>query len=100
MILPDANVLVGAFHKDAPGHAESRRWLEESIRSEAAFGISDLVLSGSPAIGTSRDLRDLRWSPNVALPSFLRSEVTSQPVPCADQFRNGLPVLSMWAMRS
>lgn len=46
MILPDVNILVRAFRKDAPGHLESRQWFEEMIGSEAVFGVSDLVLSG------------------------------------------------------
>ena len=46
MILPDVNILVRAFRQDAPGHGESRQWLEATVRSQSAFGISDLVLSG------------------------------------------------------
>ena len=46
MILPDVNVLVRAFREDAPGHESSRRWLERALAGEAAFGLSDLVLSG------------------------------------------------------
>lgn len=46
LILPDVNVLVRAFREDAPGHKGSRRWLERTVAGDAAFGLSDLVLSG------------------------------------------------------
>ena len=46
MILFDVNVLVHAFREDAPRHLEIRRWLEERVYSEGAFGLSDVVLSG------------------------------------------------------
>jgi hypothetical protein len=46
MILADVNVLVHAFRADAPRHNECRRWLEETVNSNASFGLSDLVLSG------------------------------------------------------
>lgn len=46
MILPDVNVLVYAHREDAPDHDAYRRWLEAAVGSEAAYGLSDLVLSG------------------------------------------------------
>lgn len=46
MILPDVNVLVYAFRKDAADHAAYRRWLQDVLDGDAAFGLSDLVLSG------------------------------------------------------
>ncbi len=46
MILPDVNVLVYAHRADAPQHREYSSWLESQINSDAAFGLSDLVLSG------------------------------------------------------
>lgn len=35
-----------AHRVDAPGHTDYRKWLEAEINSDAAFGVSDLVLSG------------------------------------------------------
>jgi len=46
VILIDVNVLVYAHREDAPDHAAYRKWLQDAIVSEAAYGISDLVLSG------------------------------------------------------
>jgi toxin-antitoxin system PIN domain toxin len=44
--LVDVNVLVYAHRKDAPDHKRYRAWLEAWLDSDAAFGLSDLVLSG------------------------------------------------------
>jgi toxin-antitoxin system PIN domain toxin len=46
MILTDVNVLVYAHRADAPGHLAYREWLESLINGDAAFGFSELVLSG------------------------------------------------------
>lgn len=46
MILPDVNVLVYAHRQDSTRHSDYRDWLNQILRSDAAFGISDLVLSG------------------------------------------------------
>jgi len=46
MILPDVNVLVYAHREDADRHPEFRSWLEHVLRGPAAYGLSDLVLSG------------------------------------------------------
>ena len=46
MILLDVNVLVYAHRVDMAEHLEYRQWLEDAINSEAAYGMSDLVLSG------------------------------------------------------
>jgi len=46
VILPDVNVLVYAHRKDATRHEEYRAWLERTVAGPAAYGLSDLVLSG------------------------------------------------------
>lgn len=46
MILPDVNILVYAHRRDMPDHDAYRAWLEAEVNSEAAFGLSDLVVSG------------------------------------------------------
>jgi uncharacterized protein len=46
VILVDVNVLVYAFRRDAPDHQAYAAWLRDRIDSDAAFGMTDLVLSG------------------------------------------------------
>jgi toxin-antitoxin system PIN domain toxin len=46
MVLVDVNVLVYAHRTDAPRHKEFLRWWNETARSDQAFGVADLVLSG------------------------------------------------------
>lgn len=52
MILLDVNVLVYAHREDAPNHEAFRNWLEKTINSDQAFGVSELVLSGFMRIVT------------------------------------------------
>lgn len=46
MLLRDVNILVYAHREDAPNHAMYREWLEALINSDAAYAVSELVLSG------------------------------------------------------
>jgi len=46
VILSDVNVLIYAHREDAADHRRFRRWLEDVIASQEAFGVADLVLSG------------------------------------------------------
>ena len=46
MILVDVNVLVYAHREDAVDHERFRTWLERATGSDAAYGMSELVLSG------------------------------------------------------
>ena len=46
MFLVDVNVLVYAHREDAPDHESHRGWLESIINGNAAYGYSELVLSG------------------------------------------------------
>lgn len=46
MRLLDVNVLVYAHREDATDHGQYRAWLEDLINADAAYGISDVVLSG------------------------------------------------------
>ena len=52
MILADVNVLLSAFRSDASDHENCRRWLEETISSPAACGVSPQVLSSVVRIAT------------------------------------------------
>jgi uncharacterized protein len=46
VILPDVNVLVYAFRRDATDHLAYRRWLLEATGGEEAFALAEAVLSG------------------------------------------------------
>ncbi|HSI96855.1 MAG TPA: type II toxin-antitoxin system VapC family toxin [Gaiellaceae bacterium] len=46
MLAPDVNVLVYAHREDLAEHQGCRRWLDTTLASDAAFGLSELVLSG------------------------------------------------------
>ena len=46
MVAPDVNVLVYAHREELPEHPGCRRWLEETLAADAAFGLADVVLSG------------------------------------------------------
>lgn len=45
MILPDVNVLVYAHRRDATDHGLYLGWLESTVNSDSAYGLSDLTLS-------------------------------------------------------
>ncbi len=46
-------MLVYAHRQDADRHREFRRWLEETVGSDSAFGLSDLVLSSFVRVVTN-----------------------------------------------
>jgi len=46
VILVDVNVLVYAHRQDAISHDRYREWLSTVVNSDAAYGMSELVLSG------------------------------------------------------
>lgn len=52
MILPDVNVLLYAFRRDSTRHADYRRWLEDTVNSEAAYGIAPQTLASLVRIST------------------------------------------------
>jgi uncharacterized protein len=53
MILPDVNVLVYAFRRDAVHHALCRAWLDRVITGDSQFGMSRLVLAGVVRVSTN-----------------------------------------------
>ena len=52
MILPDVNVLLYAFRRDSDRHAEYRRWLEDTVNADSAYGISPQTLASVMRIST------------------------------------------------
>lgn len=55
MMLPDVNVLIGAFRIDSPHHAAGRAWLNRVVLAAAAFAMSRQVLSAVVRITTHRN---------------------------------------------
>jgi toxin-antitoxin system PIN domain toxin len=53
MILPDVNVLIYAFRRDAPYHSICKPLIESWVNGEARFGISPLALSAVVRITTN-----------------------------------------------
>lgn len=53
MILPDVNVLIYAFRRDAPEHAVSNSWLTGVVASDGRFGLSPLTLGALVRITTN-----------------------------------------------
>ncbi len=52
MILPDVNVLIGAFRSDSPHHAVCNPWLQSEARSDRPFAISPLAMAAVLPITT------------------------------------------------
>jgi hypothetical protein len=59
LVLPDVNVLVYAHPQDGLRHQEYLNWLNQVLNSDAAFRVSDLVVSGFLRVVTHpRMIRD------------------------------------------
>ena len=56
MILPDVNVLLYAFRRDAERHDEYHAWLETAVNGDAAYGVSPQVLAALVRISTHRQI--------------------------------------------
>lgn len=54
MILPDVNVLVGAFRPDSPLHPRCKPWFDQTMAGSDPFAISKLALSAAVRIATNR----------------------------------------------
>jgi len=52
VILPDVNVLVHAFRRDASDHELCRSWLDGVVNGDSRFAMSPQVLSGVIRIAT------------------------------------------------
>ena len=52
MIIPDVNVLVGAFRADTPDHGRLRAWLEGAVGGVEDLGLTDAVLVGTVRVLT------------------------------------------------
>lgn len=77
MVLIDINVLVYAHRRDLLNHNRYRRWLEEEVTSDRAYGMSELVLSGFLRIVTHPEAFKFPTRLEEAL--RFASELRSQP---------------------
>ena len=77
MLLADVNVLVYAHREDAPDHIKYRAWLEDLMKSDQAYGVTDLALSGFLRVVTHSRI----FNPPSPLDAALRfvNEVRQQP---------------------
>lgn len=53
MMMPDVNVLLGAFRPELTSHSLCRAWLQSVVLGETRFAISPLVLSGVIRVSTN-----------------------------------------------
>jgi toxin-antitoxin system PIN domain toxin len=67
MLMPDVNVLIHAHRREAVDHDRYRQWLENLMRGEATYAMSDLVLSGFLRLVTSTRLLAPPATPDQAL---------------------------------
>jgi toxin-antitoxin system PIN domain toxin len=56
VILPDVNVLIGAFRPEAEHHRRCHEWLQSIVNGPAAYGMSPQVLSSLIRIVTNPKL--------------------------------------------
>ncbi|HTG60182.1 MAG TPA: type II toxin-antitoxin system VapC family toxin [Terriglobia bacterium] len=77
MLLLDVNVLVYGYRKDAPNHGAYRRWLEQLLAADQAYGMADLVLAGFLRVVTHPRV----FNPPSPLEAALRfvDEIRAQP---------------------
>ena len=67
MQLIDVNVLIYAHRKDTADHQAYRAWLEDLANGDAAYGMSDVVLSGFIRVVTHPRIFDPPTSIDVAV---------------------------------
>ena len=67
MVLIDVNVLVYAHQLESANHAAYRRWLEDLVNSDQAYGMAELVLAGFIRIMTHPSIFRVPTSPETAL---------------------------------
>ena len=67
MILPDVNVLLYAFRRDAARHAEYAGWLQDLVTRDEPYGMSPQALASVLRISTNPRI----FSPATPLPAAL-----------------------------
>jgi hypothetical protein len=66
-MLPDVNVLLYAHREDSSHHAACHRWLLDTMKMDAPFGLSDTVLAAVVRIATHPKIFKLPSRVDVAL---------------------------------
>lgn len=87
MLLVDVNVFVYAHREDAPEHQRYKRWLEELLDSDLAYGVADLVLSGFVRVVTHPRIFDppTPLDRALAFAEVVRSSPTAVAIAPADR---------------
>jgi toxin-antitoxin system PIN domain toxin len=67
VILVDANLLIYAIDADSPHHAQSRRWLEETLSGDTSVGLPWLVVLAFVRITTRAGIMRNPLSPEQAV---------------------------------
>jgi uncharacterized protein len=77
MLLRDGTILVYAHREETPDHPASRDWVEDTIHSGSAYGVSALVLRGFMRVVTHPQVFERPTPLEVAL-NFV-NQIHSQP---------------------
>jgi len=62
MIVPDLNILVYAYNKDAPHHRAARRWWEDTLSATESVGLAWVTCLGYMRLTTNRRVLLHPWS--------------------------------------
>jgi uncharacterized protein len=81
MILMDVNILVYAHREDTTDHPAYRDWVEDTVNSRSAYGVSELVLSGFIRVVTHPKVFERPTPLEVALDFVNQSRAQPQAVP-------------------
>lgn len=76
MILPDVNLMVCAFHRDAPGHATAANFLGDVVAGPEELALVDQVLVGFVRVVTNRRIFE-EPSPTAAAVSFVEALISA-----------------------
>jgi uncharacterized protein len=88
VVLPDVNVLVYAHRRDSTHHDLCRSWLETTLASDRAYGISELVLSSFIRVVTHPRVFDPPSSLQAALEFAMQVGATDHAVRIAPGLRH------------
>ncbi len=79
MIVPDANVLLYAYHEGAPQHTRARRWVESAFSGSEPIGLPWQCITAFVRIGTHNRVFTNPYTAPEAL-GIVRSWLAAAPV--------------------